>query len=320
MRKLTERERSIIGLVELDPLAPAGAVAKQLRLRESAVQHSLRSLRERGVLELKPFIDVSTLRRSNIGIFFSLGLSRGRAYAKFMQRLIASPSVALVHSMAGDFHFLVALHCEDLREVSALQCLLSEWSDGAVIMKSIVPRLKYIQYRRKYLTGIRPKEPSLTALIETEEPELSHEELKLLRFLSKSNSSSIRDAARQLGIPHSTVDYRYQQLVKKRVIKGWFYAINSSYLSVQCYKLLVSCKHLTSNLHTQIAQFALKHVRVTYLLETLGPWDFEIGIECESSSDVMAIIALLYESFPEEISTIRSLTELDIYKFNMFPN
>jgi DNA-binding Lrp family transcriptional regulator len=236
-----------------------------------------------------------------------------------MQRLIDSPAVAFVHSMAGDFHFLAALHCSDLREVSRLQCSLSEWSDGAVITKSVVPRLKYIQYRRKYLTEVRPKEPSLVALVESEQADISQEELTLLRFLSKSNNNSIRDAARQLGVPHSTVDYRYRQLVNKRIIKGWFYSINYSYLPVQCYKLLVSCKQLTPNLHTRIAQFTLEHSRITYLLETLGAWDFEICVECESTSEVMEIIALLYEAFPQEISTIRSLTELDVYKFNMFP-
>jgi DNA-binding Lrp family transcriptional regulator len=183
-----------------------------------------------------------------------------------------------------------------------------------------VPRLKYIQYRRKYLTEVRAKEPSLVALVESEQPEISQEELALLSFLAKSNSNSIRDAARQLGIPHSTVDYRYRQLVNKRIIKGWFYSINYSYLPVQCYKLLVSCKQLTPNLHTRIAQFTLEHSRITYLLETLGAWDFEIGVECESTGDVMEIIALLYEAFPQEISTIRSLTELDSYKFEMFPS
>lgn len=320
MGKLTERERAIIGLVELEPLAPARAIAKQLRLRESAVQHTLRNLRTRGVLELKPFIDVSTLGRSDVGIFFSLGLTRKPAYAKFMQRLIASPSVAFVHSVAGDFHFLVALHCKDLREVRDFQYSLSEWSGGSVIMKSIVPRVKYIQYRKKYLTQVRPKEPYLAALVEKEQLDISPEELELLRFLSKSNSSSMRDAARQLGIPHSTVDYRYRQLVKKRIIKGWLYSINYSHLPVQCYKLLVSCKQLTPTLHTRLAQFTLQHPRVTYLLETLGAWDFEIGVECENTSDVMTIIASLYEFFPDEISIIRSLTELDSYKFNMFPN
>jgi DNA-binding Lrp family transcriptional regulator len=320
VEKLTERERAIIGLVELDPLTPARSIARQLRLRESAVQHTLRSLKSRGVIELRPFIDVSTLGQSDIGIFFSLGLTQKRAYTKFMQRLIASPSVAFVHSMAGDFHFLVALHCKDLREVRDFQCSLSEWSGGSVIMKSVVPRVKYIQYRKKYLTQVRPKEPSLVALVENKQPDISPEELQLLRFLSKSNSNSIRDAARQLGIPHSTVDYRYHQLIKKRVIKGWLYAVNYSYLPVQCYKLLVSCKQLTPTLHTRLSQFTLEHPSVTYLLETLGAWDFEIGVECESTSDVMGIIASLYECFPDQISIVRSLTELDVYKFNMFPN
>ncbi|MFO0417582.1 MAG: winged helix-turn-helix transcriptional regulator [Pseudomonadota bacterium] len=317
--KLRQHEAKILEHLELNAQLSSREVAKRLRLREATVQHTLRKLRERGAVQIRPFIDISALGLLDVGIFFSLAITQQRLYSKFMQRLISSPRVTFVHTVAGDFNFLAALHCHSLSEAQEFLHDISKWSAGSVITKSVSPRLRYHQYRRKYLTEVRPKEVALVALNSNKRVELSPDEFKLLAHLSDSNTDSIREAARQLGEPASTIDYRYKQLVEKGIIRGWFYDINDIALTSQRFKLLISCKQLSVELTTAIEAFTRFHPRVTYMLETLGEWDFEIGIECGRTADVMEIISLIYERFPTQISGIRSLTELDSYKFNMFP-
>jgi hypothetical protein len=120
-------------------------------------------------------------------------------------------------------------------------------------------------------------------------------------------------------MPHSTIDRRYQQLIDKGVIRGWFYDIDEHALGIHRFKLLVTCRRLTTEFETRLENYSRRHRHITNLLQTLGTWDFEIGVECVHSADVMSMIAGLYEEFPQDISSIRSLTELETYKFNMFP-
>jgi DNA-binding Lrp family transcriptional regulator len=317
--KLRQHEAKILEHLELDAQLSSRDVAKQLRVRESTVQHTLRKLRERGAIQIRPFIDVSALGLMDVGIFFSIAVTQQRLYSKFMERLVSSPQVTFIQTVAGDFNFLVALHCRLLSDAHTFLCDLSKWSGGAVIAKAVAPRLRYHQYRRKYLTGVRQKEPALVALDSMKREELAGDELKLLAHLSQTNTDSIREAARQLGEPASTTDYRYKELVEKGIIRGWFYDIDDAVLMTQRFKLLLSCKQLSEELTRSMEAFSRFHPRVTYMLETLGEWDFEIGIECGRTAEVMAIISLIYESFPTQISNIRSLTELDNYKFTMFP-
>ena len=283
------------------------------------MQHALRSLRERGAIQIRPFIDVSKLGRTDVGVFFSLGLTQQRAYAKFMRKLVESPAVAFVKSLAGDYHFIASLHCHSLHEAQRFVHNLSEWSGGSVISKTVAPRVRYHQYRRKHLTGPLSVEPALVALDSIGSVPLSPEEQQLLAYLSHTPPESIRHAARALGQPASSVDHRYKQLVDNQIIRGWFYDITEDFLPVQSFKLLVSCRQLSPDFSTNLERFARKHLNITYLLETLGAWDFEIGVECGHPGDITALIALLHENFPHHIAAIRSLTELNTYKFSMFP-
>jgi DNA-binding Lrp family transcriptional regulator len=221
--------------------------------------------------------------------------------------------------MAGDFHFLAALHATNLNEVHAFLRSLSEWSQGAISSKEVSPRVGYRQYRRKYLTGVRTDEPCFVALESPSQIDLSSAELQLLTYLANGPFDSIRHAARTLGEPYSTIDRRYQQLIDKGVIRGWFYDIDEHALGIHRFKLLVTCRRLTTEFETRLENYSRRHRHITNLLQTLGTWDFEIGVECVHSADVMSMIAGLYEEFPQDISSIRSLTELETYKFNMFP-
>jgi DNA-binding Lrp family transcriptional regulator len=318
--KISKSDAELLGAIELNADRPSREVAKQLKRRDYSVQHALRRLKERKIIQMKPFVDISLLGTIDVGVYFSLGITRQRELSRFLKQVVDCPKVAFVQSMAGDFYFLAALHAVNLNEVRSFLRSLSEWSHGAITSKEVSPRVGYRQYRRKYLTSVRADEPSFVALESTSRVELSSGEMQLLACLANGNFDSIRHVARILGLPYSTVDRRYQQLLDKGVIRGWFYDIDESVLGINRFKLLVTCRRLTVDFESRLENFSRRHRHVTNLLRTLGSWDFEIGVEYAHSADVMSMIAGLYEEFPEDISSIRSLTELETYKFNMFPD
>jgi DNA-binding Lrp family transcriptional regulator len=317
--KLTAQEKRIIGEIELDALAAGQDIARALRLKTHTVQHVIRRLKDKNAIQLKPFIDVSRLGKIDVAVFFSLAITAQKSLAHLISRLIKSSSVAFLQSLAGDYQFVAVLHCQDLKEARAFLRGLSEWSGGSIVSKAVIPRVRYRQYRRKFLSAPKKPEPFLEALGATEPIDLSKEERVLLAYFARGGIDSIRQAARDLQLSYSTTDYRYRQLVTKGLITGWFYDVNEAFLETQKFKLLIACKHLAQDLERKLEHFARAHPNITYFLETLGEWDFEIGIECSQMSEVMNIVALIHESFPNEISTIKAITELQTLKFSMFP-
>jgi DNA-binding Lrp family transcriptional regulator len=287
-------------------------------MRSDNVQHVIRRLKARGAIELKPFIDVSRLGQVNIAVFFSVALTKRTALATLLRNIIQYPRVTFLQSLAGDYHFYAALDCPTLGEIHDFLRKLSTWAGGAIISKSVVPRTKYIQYRRKYLTGVKKKEEALIALDSKDRIEISADERILLGALVKPAMESIRQVARDLRLPFSTVDYRYQQLLKKQVIRGWFYDVADEFTGTQRFKALITCRYLASDFEEKFEQFLRYHPHVTYLLQTIGEWDFEIGVECFRPEDMMNFITLTHETFPTEVSHITSVTELTNLKFVMF--
>ncbi len=317
--RLSQKEKQIIAEVELDAQRTSQSVAKVLRIRDYTVQLTLRGLKERGVIKLKPFVDVSRLGKLNIAVYFATALTKQNLQATFLKQVIKCPQVAFFQSLAGDYNFVAVLHLNRLNDIQTFIRNLSMWSNGSIVLKSIIPRVGYQQYRRKYLTAPSKDEKSLTALTAVEAITLSSDEIALLSYLSSDSVESIRQAARELRLPYSTVDHRYQQLLQKKVIVGWFYDIKEDFLDVQRFKLLISCKQINVQFETRIEHFARTHPNIIYILYTLGEWDFELGVECSHAVDVMHIIESLYESFGTELSAIRSVTELSTLKFTMFP-
>ena len=147
--QLTAQEVRILSQVELDAERSPREVARALRMKASTVQYALRRLRERQIVNPRPFIDVTMLGKIDVGLFFSAALTARRSYDRLLRNIIASPQVSFVQTLAGDFHFVAVIHCNTLKEAHAFLCTLSEWADGAQIAKAVLPRVGYNQYRRK---------------------------------------------------------------------------------------------------------------------------------------------------------------------------
>jgi hypothetical protein len=65
--------------------------------------------------------------------------------------------------------------------------------------------------------------------------------------------------------------------------------------------------------------FCAKHQNVNFLIEYLGAWDYEIGVEVENAKDILTITEQVYASFAEMLNTVKVLQVFDYPKVSKYP-
>lgn len=291
--KLTARERDVFALLEFDLESDAAVIAKNLRTPAATVNYTLRKLVDRGIIRPRCFINSFKLGLHDVGFFFSLSEQSQASRQKLIRRFKEDPAVAYFGSVLGDYQYVAVILCRGLSEFSAIVARLTGDQGEIVSDKSIIPRLSVKRFARKY---INPRLASKAILAhESDGPryEFDQTDEKLIMTLGNNPYQSLRALAREAGLPLATVDRRVKQLRASGVIQGFFYDLNVAKLGIQSFRLLVRVHGLSCAVHQKVIELCRKHPLVVYLIEVLGSWDFEIGIETSDPRNISSFIGEL---------------------------
>jgi DNA-binding Lrp family transcriptional regulator len=317
--KLNSLHRDLISVTHLNADIPLAQLTKSIGKPEHVVRHNLRRLLEEGVLSFHPFIDLGRLGFSQYTLFFSLSHERNGDRDRLLRYLINCEETTWVGRMAGEFHYGVSICARNLEELNRFLDHLSE-SFGAIFFeKSLSILISFTHFRMKYLSkrcGPREYLRFGTAAEQVETDELDH---KLLSTYVRQPSHAIAELARSLGESASTVDYRYKRLRDSEVIKGALFFANTQLLGMSMYLLLIYLKSVTPAVKVNFFEFCRRHPHVNFLIEFLGTWDYEVGVEVQSPTALAAIVSELYNHFGSSLNTVRILTVIDHPKTIKYP-
>jgi DNA-binding Lrp family transcriptional regulator len=316
---LSQRERDIFSIVEFDLETPAAAVAKKLRIPVASVHYTLKKLRESDLVKPRCFINSCQLGLLDIGFYFSLAEQSKRSREALIQRFRNHRCVAHLGSVLGDFQYVAVFMCRDLSHFSELISELTGSRDEVISDKQIVPRLAVTRFNRKYLSPKLAKSRSMELRAQGAPIELDDTDTKLVWALGNRPYESIRELARFLGLPLATVDRRMKRLQENGVVQGLFYDLDTTKIGVHSFRVLVTIQGLSCSVRSEFVKVSAQHPLVTYLVEALGSWDFELGIETFDPRLVSSVVEELHTKTGGRISNVRVLMELEDFMCRHYP-
>jgi DNA-binding Lrp family transcriptional regulator len=317
--RLSEREKSIITVAEFQLEERAEIIAKRVKLPSATVNYTLRKLIERELIRPRCFINSYQIGLQDIGFFFSLIEQTAEQRRLLVTRFKNHPQIAYFGSLLGDYQYVAVLLCKDLSDAAEILRSLTAQSGDIVTHKKIVPRLGVERFTRKYLNTrlatqrafeLRRIGP-LYIMDEVDE--------KLVWVLGNRPFESMRELARTTGLPLATVDRRIKNLRRAHVIQGFFYDINVVKLGIHSYRVLIEVQGLSCSVREALRKACKTHALVTYLIESLGSWDFEVGIETTDPRQVSRVIEELHVASGRRIASSCVLMELEDYMCRHYP-
>jgi DNA-binding Lrp family transcriptional regulator len=318
--RLSPKEMAILASAELRVDAPIEVLRKDAGYREHTVRYALRRLLERKVIEPIPFINLHRLGYTVYTVLFSAAASERKGSKSLLESLLEAPYVLWVGEFGGEYQYGIGFCCRRFPELVLYLRELSRKYQQLFFDKVISLQISSTIYPRRYLWQ-RPLQiaPLTSTFNKQEVVEIDRIDERILSALTTYSLLSHRQIALKLGMPLSSFELRVRKLREQGVLLANVYGFDSRAVGRESYKLLVYTKGLDSSFSAEMHKFCLAQPDVVSLIDCLGVWGYEIGVEVTHGQQVNKITQDLYDAFPNLITTVRPLTKFRYPKVRFFP-
>jgi DNA-binding Lrp family transcriptional regulator len=301
------------------PLGTVQTLSKKTGFRPGKVQYLLNRLKSDRGLVVRPFINFLATGAHYIAVYANFSAPSSKARAALVTSLTKESIVSSCSELIGDYELAFTVSCGHLKEIRDLFERVTTSTRVEFSEYILSPRMSFSFFKRKFLTRNTVIESSLDAEYPDKPANLDSLDLKILKAVADARFDSVRDIARLVNIPISTVDRRIRNLREQRVILGDFIDLAPQHLGVHPYRLLIRTKGLSPADKRDIYEFSRQHRRVIFIINTLGIFDLEIGLELSDPGSIMEVISDYNERFGAHIHTLRSLMESKPIKWSTYP-
>ena len=318
MRGLNERQRKILGALEHRAREDLTLVAKELRMKVSALRYTLNGLKDRGLVRgVAPFIDPYLLGYSDYTIFFTFSNIKSKQRKEFLKYCALTNGVSWLAELGGRYSHAVSILAKNVSEAGELFYNLCSLSENIIATKSLSARTAFYAFGRKYLSKSKTKILSFGKT--SNDFELDKKNRLILDFIANNDFDSIQAMSREMSIPYTTLANRISELETKGVIKGYIYRYDLSSVKINTYRLLLFGKGVDASLPEKLYEFSEKHPNIIHYVSCLGSWDFELGIESEITRDINTIVDDVYDYFPDSFNQIEVIQIFEHLKYSGYP-
>ena len=319
--QIDDRERLVLAAVQHRAQSPLSEIRALTGLREHQLRYVLDRLHARGIiLGRSAFVDVYPLGFTYFSLSFSFHPDRQAKSREIVDAFLASPHVAFMGLVGGEYQYLVTLCVRRVDEVHTFLETLSRAFGNFMLDKSVGAHISFYLYGRKYLTSRKLPYPVLAyGSRGQDEYQLSPLDRKLLSIWSLDSNRSIRDISRELSQPASTLHRHQQALERAEILKGDRYRINLQAVGALQFKILVFGRGIDPEVTAEMEKLCRRDPVVVRFISCLGSWNYEIDIELIEAEQVNDFLQRLFERFGREINSVKVLQIFRHLKFAGYP-
>lgn len=318
--RLSAKQLELLAHVELRARDPVRELAKRAGVREHTARYFLNRFHDLGIVgEARPIIDVSRLGFVHYTLLFSLASKRPKDRTAVLEALRALPMVSWLFSLGGEFHYGVSFNVFTMHELVEVLDSLGARFGHLFFNKQVATQKAFVYFGRRYLSSTARKVAPIEIAPSPDVISLTESETRVLAYLAEHGVASAR-AESALGLSASTLDRRRRDLEDRGVIRGYSHWVYAEKLGRHLYLMLVVIRGIAPTLRAELRSFADTHPEVTYLVEYIGAWDFELGVEVADAGRVAALTQELYDRHGDALEEVRVVPVLEHLTYRRFPS
>ncbi len=316
--KLSERERKILGILELDADGALGEVARALGAKTSSIQRSLQRLRDCGAIEGKTaVIDTSKLGLVEYGINLTLAPRSADERGRFIRHLLRLPRLSWLAEVGGKSDLMCNVLARHPAEVHDFMDKLTGFLPHIVVDRSIVQRTSRIRFWRGYLYSNRRGMRFRLGESRTALP-ISKIEAAVIKALDQLRFESFRELSAKCHLALSTFTRTVRELKVRGILAGFGLRLNTQFLAVQQFRILIRVRHLSAEQRATLERRAAEIAGVKLLVRCLGAWEYEIEFDAADGFDARTVCSELWDAFPHELVSVELVPILKHLKYISF--
>jgi len=316
--KLSKRERDILAVAYHRAALPITELAKLLGMRTHSVRRTLQRLEESGVIAKKAFVDVYRLGYSQFELFYAIAAANRRAASAFLRTLSASKQVAWIGEYSGEFQYVFTVCCKNSQELLKFIEETTNHPEVSVVSRQMAVRARYTEFPLRNLADKVQRDIPLS-FGEQGSVRIDETDNRILSALSENAGVSSRAIGKELALSQTAVVHRIRRLEENGIIPGYTYVVDFSRIGLQAYSIILRTKSHTSRLTKKLTDFAMKSRSVSYMVESVGAYDYKLGVLLEDPSGILMLAQEITEVFAEDLASLTTLTAFDYRKVSRYP-
>ncbi len=155
--------------------------------------------------------------------------------------------------------------------------------------------------------------------LEPKKEELDELDIKILSEIANNCRQSNQEIGKKLKVNYHTIKERLKKLENKKIIQQYVAEINLNKTNIIYCKAIIRLNNPTKEEERKIYSFCYQYNFITYLIEVLGEWQFEIEAELESQNQLAELLRKIRNEFPNQILDYDILQITKRHKLNYFP-
>jgi Lrp/AsnC family leucine-responsive transcriptional regulator len=318
--ELDKKDKKILYELDKDSRQPLSKIAKKVNLSREAVLYRLKKYQTEGIIrDFLTVIDLAKLGFYHNKVYLKLHNIREEEEKEMIQYLCRNPFVSWVSNCDGKYSLIFAVKSRDIIELNRILQDINNKYWKFIMDQDTTSIVSAHHFYRDYLIGEKATTERIIQWGGREEKiKLDEINIQILEELSKNTRVNAAEIASKLNISSDAVLQRIRQLEKSGVLEHYMMWPNVNKIAGLYYKVLVSLHNLTEEREKQMISYCLQNPNIIYVVNTLGPWQFEMDIEVKSLQEFRSIVRDFLNTFSEIVSDYTSLNIYEEYKFRFF--
>ena len=144
-------------------------------------------------------------------------------------------------------------------------------------------------------------------------------EKKIIKNLIINPRIRVNELARKSELNIKTAQSILRNLMKKNIIKGFKYNLDTNKLGIHKSRLFLKLHNLSIEKENEIMNYMLNVKEIVQMNKTVGDWDIEIDIESFDKSKIRYLISEIREKFIDLIERVNLIEFYRYYKRSYLP-
>lgn len=231
------------------------------------------------------------------------------------------PYITSIYELSGEFDLTVEFAAPNPskfnKELKRVLEIASSLNDYKVVLNLV----SYLCPKNYLVKDEKLKNFNVERIVggDREKEEFSLNEILLMKHLLFYPTMKISEISRKSELNVKTVNSILKNLVKRSVIKGFKYIINSNLLNISKSRIFLRLHHLNFEAENRLMKYLIETDEVVQINKTVGDWDVEIDIEAMNKERIRYIVMRLREDFREIIENFNIIEFYDYYKISYVP-
>lgn len=279
-------------------------IGKKVKLSKNSVMLRFEKLKN-FMLHNLTGINYGILGLREVKVYYSFDFFNDKTESNIIKEIKNYKNVIYAARYYGNYDLCICFLVENIDDLISQVWKFNEKFSSKITQKDMQIAWKHFYFRYNFLHEKSIYETKVVVK-DKYRINLSDKEKKIIEVIRYNPRMSIINISNKTRLSPKTISNKIKELIDKKVIMGFFMALDTVKFNHNTFKILLQIKDLKESEEFEKYLCTIKNVK--YIVKMSGLWDYEIDLIYPNISELQKQIEIIKEKYPNLLKKITILS------------